>query len=63
MTILGSIYVLALGVAGVYIAVSGHRDPAVRDCPFCRGAVGGCERCGWSGEVDDREVNRQGADQ
>ncbi|MGY1945299.1 hypothetical protein [Nocardia asiatica] len=43
------------------IAMSGRRDPAVRDCPFCKGQPGGCERCGWSGEVDDRETNRQEA--
>ncbi|MGY2036586.1 hypothetical protein ACW9HF_14990 [Nocardia gipuzkoensis] len=60
MTIVELFYPLAFGAVGIYIAVSGHRDPAVRDCPFCRGV--GCERCGWSGEVDDREVNRQGAD-
>jgi hypothetical protein len=59
VTILGFFSVLALGAVGIYIAASGHRDPAVRDCPFCRGV--GCERCGWSGEVDDREVNRQEA--
>ncbi|MGW4325410.1 hypothetical protein ACWEKR_05910 [Nocardia sp. NPDC004573] len=52
-------YTITLSAIGVGIAMSGRRDPAVRDCPFCKGR--GCERCGWSGEVDDREANGQEA--
>ncbi|MEV0031392.1 hypothetical protein [Nocardia sp. NPDC050793] len=45
-----SAYLLILSGIAVSIAVSGRRDPAVRDCTSCHRR--GCELCGWSGETD-----------
>lgn len=50
-------YLAVLGVIGVGEALGiGRSVGPSRDCPFCRGT--GCARCGWSGEVDSREIDR-----
>ncbi|MFI6368661.1 hypothetical protein ACIBG0_38765 [Nocardia sp. NPDC050630] len=50
-----NVVLLICGCIGLYAALFGP-SKLVRDCPFCKGAVGGCARCDWSGEIDDREV-------